>query len=343
MKNTKWFSKYTNSDGSLNMEYLRKHLPKSIAIELTNFCSHECIHCPKSLGDKYPRKIGYMELSTLKKVVDDFVGLDGEEIYFCQDGDACFAKILVDAVQYIISKDKNMKIIIVTNGVGLTEKLSRELLNINADYKFIFDIYAACPETFNRITQTNLFEQCEKNFKKFMEIMREAKKDYKPIIQILKHPWISKKEFVYFKNKWDELGLIPRVIKLCPYPGMSLSEFGVKVPEGKRFPCNQPFNAINIFYDGNVTVCCLNYGKLYVGNVKNQNIMDIWVGREWNGIREAHLKNELTGLVCEDCNVWYHQGRFFFENWIHFLYCKITRIPVVTSEFLLKRRRYETN
>lgn len=329
---TKWVSKYTNLDGSLNIEYLKKHFPKRIAIELTNFCSHKCIHCPKSLGKKYPREIGHMKMSILKKIVDDFVSLNGEEIFFCQDGDACFSPILIDAVKYVVSKDKNMKITMVTNGAGLTENITEELLNIDADYNFVFDIYAARPETFTQITQTNLFEQCEKNIKNFIQTMKRKRKNYKPSVQILKHTTISNKEIRYFKHKWKKLGLTPGVSNLHPYPEMPLTELGVNEPKGRRYPCVQPFLAMNIFYDGNVTVCCLNYGALYVGNIKNQSLMDIWVGKKWNKIRQAHLENRLQGLICENCNVWYHQAKFFFESRTKLFYNNKIIIPLVAMK-----------
>jgi len=330
----KWISDYVSKKGALNIDYLKNNFPKEIAIELTNVCSHKCIHCPKSLPkEKQARPCGKMDINILKKIIDEAVLLKCNKISFCQDGDATLVpELLVEGVKYIISKDKNMKIELVTNTFNLTSELSTNLLNIKANYTFIFDIYAISKSLFKIITQTDHHDRCINNVKAFMKLKKKMNLSFPVFLQSL--DYIPKEEMKKISKFGKSIGIENiNFNTLHAYPGMDLTFLGAKkVPKNtKRFPCIQPFIAMNIFYTGDVTVCCLNYGHIKVGNIKDQTMKEIWTGQEWNNIRMKHIKNDLSGLICSKCDVWYHQNKVFFPNLFSKNYYQVKKILKVLN------------
>ena len=68
--------------------------------------------------------------------------------------------------------------------------------------------------------------------------------------------------------------------------------------------CSKIEKKIDIRYDGSVVMCCLDYYALHkIGNVQNENIIDIWYG----DIRQKQILNLRKGLrknykLCSKCS-----------------------------------------
>lgn len=77
----------------------------------------------------------------------------------------------------------------------------------------------------------------------------------------------------------------------------------------RTHPCKQPYNNMYIDYNGNVMVCCntrsdiLEHQNGIMGNIKNQNLWNIYNDSKYNIWRE-NLKNysPKTG-ICKDCKI----------------------------------------
>jgi radical SAM protein with 4Fe4S-binding SPASM domain len=54
--------------------------------------------------------------------------------------------------------------------------------------------------------------------------------------------------------------------------------------------------------DGLVSLCCFDAdGRFQVGNLHDDEWMDIWHNDKFTEVRRAHLAEDLTGTVCEEC------------------------------------------
>ena len=74
-------------------------------------------------------------------------------------------------------------------------------------------------------------------------------------------------------------------------------------------------------YDGEVYVCTNDWGrKLSFGNVKEENILDIWMGDRMNEARDRLLKADRCFDPCQGCDV---EGTLVggkhAEAWKHFV------------------------
>ena len=77
---------------------------------------------------------------------------------------------------------------------------------------------------------------------------------------------------------------------------------------GKTPRCHIPWQEMNIDADGNVTPCCNwmshgNTGNPYCGNVKTQNLMEIWNGEVYQNLRKYMATGDYVRSGCANCTL----------------------------------------
>ena len=77
----------------------------------------------------------------------------------------------------------------------------------------------------------------------------------------------------------------------------------VDVDEGKlRQECNYPDHHVGISFDGEIMICCNDYlNEVNVGNVSNENIIDIWQKPIYKDIRANIRSGNFTLDICKNC------------------------------------------
>ncbi len=66
--------------------------------------------------------------------------------------------------------------------------------------------------------------------------------------------------------------------------------------------CDQPSNAMQIDYQGNVALCCNDYhSSIKFGNVNNERIIDIWKKPAYEKIRKDTMKGIFNLKICQVC------------------------------------------
>ncbi len=67
-------------------------------------------------------------------------------------------------------------------------------------------------------------------------------------------------------------------------------------------PCWSAFTEGHVRHDGIVSLCCFDAdGRFQVGDLNEHSWMEIWHNDKFTKVREAHLKENLAGTVCEEC------------------------------------------
>jgi len=70
----------------------------------------------------------------------------------------------------------------------------------------------------------------------------------------------------------------------------------------KPLPCWSAFTEGHVRADGGLSLCCFDAdGRFVVGDLTKQSFMEAWNSTAFQAIRHAHLKEDLTGTVCQDC------------------------------------------
>ena len=61
-----------------------------------------------------------------------------------------------------------------------------------------------------------------------------------------------------------------------------------------------------VWYDGICNPCDFDYkSKLKIGNVKEKSIKEVWLGQEFDKLRQLHLDNQRNSITpCDRCNIY---------------------------------------
>lgn len=73
--------------------------------------------------------------------------------------------------------------------------------------------------------------------------------------------------------------------------------------------CSIPTDSMTINYKGDIVLCCNDYyGKYIFGNIKKENLMDIWNKPEFVEVRKKILKGDFNYPICKGCGQQSYKG-----------------------------------
>lgn len=290
--------------------------PRRIFIEPTNHCNANCIHCVHD--GTMTRKKGFMDMALYRKVFDDIKHLnDCCEICLFQHGDPLLHPDIVE-MSRISGLEHDFFTKLNTNGIALTKKLSAELIANGLDY-IVFSLDAITPETFKRVKRKDCFDKVLKNILDYMEVWGEldtgsTRNYFACDINILEED-ANRHEIPTFTKMFEKLP----VGHVATY---ELHNFTGAVEEGNQrmtghdavsrenWPCcNTPWDVLAVRWNGDVVACIYDYDSRYViGNVNDDNLLDIWNSDTMQIFRQALLdrdysKIEENGPLCSECSI----------------------------------------
>lgn len=269
---------------------------KIINIETTNRCPANCIICPR---DKYTSKIQDMDVSLFKKIVDDCIQYNTEVFDLCGFGDPFADKYLWDRCKYIKEKLPNSKIYLSTTGYLMTKKHFKNI----SDYIDIlkFSIYGRWKETYEKIHNINY----NKSIKNIEDFLAHKYFNYKPeavyTIGLFVEVEENKQERESWINYWEKQ--LNEAFVWKPHGWAGLTSQYRKVNYENQKSCGRPLNGpLYIHANGFVSPCCWDINKkLYIGNMNNQTIEEIYYSLEYEYLQKCHKNNNFTGLLCNNC------------------------------------------
>ncbi|MFH1434343.1 MAG: radical SAM protein, partial [Pseudomonadota bacterium] len=122
----------------------RTYQPRYAAIEITNRCNLRCLHCASDSGSARDNEMTTEEIITvideLKRLGAEEITLMGGELFLHDEWDAMAAHVV----------ENSMKLIVISNGLLMTEKKMRRLVDLDP-YIIAISIDGATPETYRRI------------------------------------------------------------------------------------------------------------------------------------------------------------------------------------------------
>jgi MoaA/NifB/PqqE/SkfB family radical SAM enzyme len=291
--------------------------PKSVKIELTGRCNYRCGFCALRMRDDQPLPKDDMSLHFFKRITRQMYVAGVEEIGVFYLGESLMApELVVQAVQWL-KWDLGMPyVFLTTNGSLAGERVTHALFNAGLD-SLKFSINAADFDQFEEVmgVKAKLYEQALVNLKRAKEIRDRCKyktKLYASSIQYDGEQQARMESLVRERVKpfVDEHYWLP-LYSMGSVATEREAELGYRPTAGnqgrigglvKPLPCWSAFSEGHVRSDGLVSLCCFDAdGRFQVGNLHDDEWMDIWHNDKFTEVRRAHLAEDLTGTVCEEC------------------------------------------
>jgi radical SAM protein with 4Fe4S-binding SPASM domain len=195
-----------------------------------------------------------------------------------------------------------------TNASLLTKKRALSLLTSGMD-EIMFSIDGLKKETFEKIRAGLNFEKIINNVSQFIKLRDSTASTVKIRVRMViqqenlseVEDWgkywrgvLQKQDSVHAKNVHSWANTLENFI-------------AVKETAKLSTPCTSTFSTMIIRYNGDVTICPLDYDFKYVsGNIGDRSIKDIWQnGIHFKNFRELHLQGMRDEFdFCKGCRLW---------------------------------------
>jgi radical SAM protein with 4Fe4S-binding SPASM domain len=272
--------------------------PIHLDIEATNYCMLKCPICPYQF---MKREKGFITWKTLRKVIEESKGKT-KTIYFHHMGDPLLHPELFDMIRYI--KDSGMWVAISTNGVLLTENVSRKLFGVGLDFLYV-SLDSLDKDVYEKIRKGASFHQTLENVEKCIKVRksRDTFNTHLELQMIEMEYNINEVEKYkkYFNSKIEGVGKV--VIKPFDRWAGQVTDRSPIPRVAKEFVCTMYNYSMTIEWNGDVNICCRDYDSFTkIGNIHKKSIKELWDSPQYEIIRKAHKEKDFSKLkYCKGC------------------------------------------
>ena len=278
--------------------------PLHLDIELSGICNLKCKSCFQNNLILNP--LGFMDVNMFQNIIDDSAPKGLSAIKLQIRGESFLHPNLFECIRY--AKEAGiMDVQITTNGTLLNTDHIHMILNSGLD-AIIFSIDTHHNESYNVAFKDNSYSSVEAAIKNFLKLRSKMGKS---------RPWVRLRASVDHHIDKDTLTRIKKDINerfpeadIIIVGGIHNFRYDVdSFPDlhshYKMTPCSYIMQRLAIFWNGDVTTCCMDYNNHFqLGNVRNQSIQDIWLSEKMNLFREKHFNQQRKSMpICRHCNV----------------------------------------
>lgn len=295
-------------------KYRLSSKPRILNIEVTNRCNLQCTICPKVDSNT---ELGFIDIDFLTKIIDENRSiLSGQAVWLHFSGEPLLHPDLSKIIKLL--KENNIRTMLSTNAVLLSEKKSLDILEAGLDYiVFSFDGYSK--EIYESIRIGAKFEEVKKNILNFLKIKEENSFKTTTQIQFVELK-TNTKEVAYFIDEWKKTNINHINVKsFCTRAGRvaNIENFelnsSIYKPKVRRRPCFYLWETLIVLWDGSVITCCQDLkSELIVGDLKKQTLSEIWNSPQLQEIRKRQLKGDFSMEPCAGCRDWKNHSVSYF-------------------------------
>lgn len=259
---------------SLSKYYQRFPMFECIEIETINRCNGDCSFCPVNRNNE-PRPFKVMEDSVFQKIINELSILnDRKRIAFHSNNEPYLDEKIIQRIEYARKRCPEAHLFIYTNGTLLNTQRVIDSIDAGLDHITINN-YSDDLVIHNNI-QDIISEMNGTKYQKYVTKIVVVLRKLNEIISN-RAGCAPNKNVNNFKE-----------YLLCQAIG-----------------CTQPFRKLAIRPTGEVSVCCNDaFGKMTMGDIRNQTLKKIWNGTEFNNLRrELLIRGRKNIELCKTCDV----------------------------------------
>ncbi|MHB8172581.1 MAG: radical SAM/SPASM domain-containing protein [Thermincolia bacterium] len=286
--------------------------PFTLNIFPTNACNFRCKYCIQSLGVKELKEKHnfttetmdydlFLEIIDQAKVFPDKFKL----ISMMGHGEPLCNNRLPEMISHAKSNEVAGRIEVITNGALLSKEISLALINAGLDCIRI-SLQGISGQKYKEIADVSInFDKFVDNLRFFYEKRRNCQLFVK-IANIALEPEEEETFYRIFGDICDRIFVeqIMPVYSDVDYSGMvqstKVDRYGT-THEG-RLVCPLSFYQLGIWPNGDVAPCDAFYQPVILGNVKNDNLFNMWNGDKMRQFRALQLRKErYNHEKCQSC------------------------------------------
>ena len=272
--------------------------PMSLGIEVTNACNLKCIMCHRQV---MTRKIGYMDFDLFKECVRQGIEMGVKMIVPFNYGEPLLHPRLVEMVEYIKTQSRETIVKINTNGMLLTKEYARGLMGAGID-EITFSLEGCTKESHEKIAKGSNYEKVLANLMDLIDMKKGNEGPQIRVCMVRMEETVS--EMKRFTRRWRPLVDSISIHDMNTGYGTLKDRRVEKSPLSRKVPCRELWSKLQILWNGDVTVCCVDYdGKLKIGKIPNNSLNELWFGMRLQKMREIHQARVFPKIpICNKCD-----------------------------------------
>ena len=293
--------------------YLAAELPapRAVKIELTSQCNYRCGFCAHRLRMK---SRGEMDRAFYERIVGEMADAGVEELGMFYIGESFMCDWLPEAIAF--AKERGISyVFLTTNGSLATPARVHECMRAGLD-SLKFSMNNANEAQFEEVAavKAKLFHDAIDHLKaaravrdlggfqcglyassiqydgEQQERMGALVDELRPFVD--EHYWLPLYSMGSLATeREEELGY-------RPIAGNQGRIGALREP----LPCWSAFTEGHVSHDGKLSACCFDAGDKWVmANLNEVSFMQGWNSETFKTLREAHLRKDVKGTICESC------------------------------------------
>lgn len=298
--------------------------PLSITVLASGVCNLKCKYCVHGVGapwlDQIQKSGCFLKFETAKKMID---GLRQSQekgnsklkrITYAGYGEPLLNPEIAEIIAYTKQNQVAEEVVVVTNAIALTSKLSDQLIDSGLDLMRI---------SIQGITEEEYREQSGKtvNIENLIDSIKHyythKKSNQKVYIKIMNEQLKNDEERNNFLQMFggccDEIAFE----SLAPVLAQASAEDANRFTKGINDDsvvgiklCPLPFYSLHVMTNGDIATCCYYDHAGILGNVYSQSIQEVWESEPYRAFLKNMLANEKRGEdVCGGCKAYAYTMR----------------------------------
>jgi len=280
-----------------------RKFPRDILLETVAGCNARCAFCPNGNGSsKIPP--GRMDWELFRKIIDESTAHRIRRISPYLMNEPLLDRDFGEKIRYIAERrgKNNCLIKINTNASLLDEEMARSLIGSGLD-RIHFSCHGISKESYEASMQGLSLEKTLANIDRFLSLLNKNGAKRPMVAVTMAKTKLIEQELPRIKTYWQARGVSVHIRPLENRANPEISEKDLALQSWSKFSsCKRLFTQASILTNGDMVLCCVDYGYTTVlGNVGETSIRDVWNTETAKDIRRRFLSGNTEGLPCHTC------------------------------------------
>lgn len=289
--------------------------PKSVKIEISPRCNYRCGFCALRNREVQPK--WDMDFELFKRITRQMREAGVEEIGVFYLGESFMnPRLLVDCIRYTKQELSFPYVFLTSNASMSFPEAVEECMKAGLD-SLKWSCNAADEAQFERVMAVSgkLFHRALENIKAAWEVRQKSGYKTGLYASSIKYDGEQFDKMEKLLNESvrpyvDQHYWLP-LYSMGSFATLREEELGYRPTAGNQgrlealrepLPCWSAFTEGHVTAEGKLSACCFDANANWtMGDLTKQDFMEAWNSEPFVKLREAHLRKDVKGTVCENC------------------------------------------